>query len=120
MRSLLRRVLSRKRLLRSGMRLFVRLAERGGADVGVDLRGDQALVAQQFLHAADVRAAVEQVRGEAVAELVRGGAAVQAGELEVFFEHSGDASRGDPPAELVDEYGGFGTGGFAGVWFSDA
>ena len=47
---------------------FVDLAEAGGADVGVDLRRYQALVAEQFLDAADVGAAVEQVGGEAVAE----------------------------------------------------
>ena len=55
------------------------VAQAGGADVRVDLRGHQALVAQQFLHAADVGAAVEQVRGEAVPQRVRRGAAVEAG-----------------------------------------
>ena len=74
-----------------------------GADVRVDLRGDEALVAQQFLHAADVGAAVQQVRGEAVAERVGRRALVEAGFFEVLFEHPGDAAGGEPGAELVGE-----------------
>src|SRR4051794_35297800 len=38
----------------------------GGADVGVDLGGDEAFVAQQLLNAANIGAAIEQVRGEAM------------------------------------------------------
>ncbi len=48
------------------MGLFVGRTQVGRADVRVDLRGDQALVAQQLLHAANVGAAIQQVRGEAV------------------------------------------------------
>ena len=40
------------------MSLFVCRAKVGGADVGVDLGGDEAFVAQKFLDAADVGAAV--------------------------------------------------------------
>ena len=69
-------------------------AESGGADVGVDLRRHQALVAQQLLHAADVGAAVQQVRGEAVAQRVRSGSRVQPRLAEVLFQHPGDAPRG--------------------------
>ena len=39
--------------------------------VGVNLRGGKRGVTQQRLHAAKVRSGVQQVRGEAVAELVR-------------------------------------------------
>ena len=81
-----------------------RLAQRRGADVRVDLRGHQALVAQQFLHAADIGAAVQQMGGETVPQRVRRRAAVQAGELQILFQHPGDASRGEAPPELVDEH----------------
>ena len=48
------------------MRFVVCLAEGRSGQMGVDLRGHQALVTQQLLHAADVGAAVEQVGGKAV------------------------------------------------------
>ena len=59
------------------MSAFVDFAQAGGADVRVDLRGDEALVPQQFLDTADVGAAVEQMRGEAMAERVGSGAGVE-------------------------------------------
>ena len=61
----------------AGMGLLVDRAE-AGADMRVDLRRHQALVPQQLLHAADVGAAVEQMRGEAVPQRVRRGAACPA------------------------------------------
>jgi len=39
--------------------------------VGVNLRGHQAFVAQEFLHAADVGAAVQKMRGKTVAQGMR-------------------------------------------------
>src|SRR4029079_14095359 len=60
------------------MGLLVRGPQAGGADVGVDLRGDETLVAQQLLHAADVGAAVEQMRCKTVSERVRRGSQVEA------------------------------------------
>ena len=50
------------------MGLLVDLSQSGGADVRIDLRRDQTLVAEQFLDAADLGAAVEQVGGKAVPE----------------------------------------------------
>ena len=49
--------------------------------MGIDLRGDEVGVAEQFLHAAQIRAGVEQMRGVAVAELVRREVRVEAGYL---------------------------------------
>lgn len=37
------------------MRFGVRLLERGGAHMRVNLRGNKALVAEHFLHASNVR-----------------------------------------------------------------
>lgn len=53
-------------LTRSRVGPFVRGAKAGDRYVRVDLRGRQALMAQQFLHAANVGPAFEQVRGETV------------------------------------------------------
>ena len=91
------------------MRSLVDFAQAGGADVRVDLRRHQALVAEQFLHAADVGAAVEQVRGEAVSQRVRGGAPIQARLLQVLLQHPRHAARGEAVAELVEEQRAFGT-----------
>ena len=53
------------------MRLVEGVEEPGGGDVGIDLRGDQTFVAEEFLYAADVGARVEQVSGKAVSQGVR-------------------------------------------------
>ena len=50
------------------MGFFVGGAQGGGADVGVDLSGAKALVAEKLLDAADVGAAVHEMGGEAVAQ----------------------------------------------------
>ena len=85
------------------MRFLVRRLEIARADVRVDLRRDEAFVAEEFLHAADVGAAVEQMRGEAVAERVGRSPLVEAGFAEVFFQHPGHAARRQPRAEFVGE-----------------
>ena len=58
----------------------------------VDLRGGEALVAQEFLHAAEIRAVVEHVRGEGVAERVRADIRVEAGFDQVFIEFAADGA----------------------------
>jgi hypothetical protein len=42
-----------------------------GSQVRVDLRGDEVRVAEQFLHAAQVRAGIEQMRGVTVPQFMR-------------------------------------------------
>ena len=81
----------------------------------VDLRGHEAFVAQQFLHAADVGAAVEQMRGEAVPQRVRRGAVVEAGQFQILFQHPADAAGRQPPAEFVDEHRRRRAGRFAAM-----
>ena len=67
---------SRRRVVRAGpgarVGCPVARAEAPGAHVRVDLRRREAGVAEQLLDDAQVRAALEQVRGERVAERVRG------------------------------------------------
>src|SRR5437762_8333399 len=94
--------------LRPRMRLFVDGPQASGADVGVDLGGDEALVAEELLDAADVGAAVEQVRGKAVAKSVGSGAEVEAGEFEILEQQAMDAAGGEAAAEAVGEDGGEG------------
>jgi hypothetical protein len=95
------------------MSLFIRRAQIGGADVRVNLRRDEAFVAEKLLYAADVSAAVQKVGGEAVAERVRRRALVEAVFFDVFFEHPGHAAAGQPSAELVCEYWRLTAGLFA-------
>ena len=59
--------------LRAGVRGAVALAEALGRHVRVDLRRAEARVAEQLLHAAEIRPAVEQVRRRGVSEAVRAG-----------------------------------------------
>ena len=85
------------------MRSLVGGAEAGGADVRVDLRRHEALVAQEFLHAADVGAAVQEVRREAVPERVGRGATIETRGSQILFEHPADAAGGEAAAEAIDE-----------------
>lgn len=57
-------------LLRPRMRAVIRLAEALLGDVGVDLRRGEGGVAEQALDGAEIRAGIQQMRREAVAELV--------------------------------------------------
>ena len=50
------------------VRPLVGLPQPTCADMGVDLGGGQALVAEKFLDAAEISPAVEHVAGKAVAE----------------------------------------------------
>ena len=52
------------------VRPLVGLPQPTCADMGVDLGGGQALVAEKFLDAAEIGPAVEHVAGKAVAERV--------------------------------------------------
>src|SRR5262245_11260060 len=88
-----------------GMRLFVGLTQALGADMRVDLRRGQALVAEEFLDAAQVSAAIEQMRSETVPQRVRSRQAVEAGLLNVFLEQSSHAAGREAPAALVEKHG---------------
>lgn len=55
------------------MCFFVGFPQSAGADMGVNLCGCEAFVSEEFLDAAEVCAAVEQVSREGMSECVRGG-----------------------------------------------
>src|SRR5208283_1171059 len=86
-----------------GVRPPVDLLQLLHAHVGVHLGSGQAGVAEQLLHGADVRPTVEQMRGEGMAEGVRGHALSQVRPREVFAEYEPHPPVGHPPAPLVDE-----------------
>ena len=48
------------------MCVFVYITQRRGADVRIDLRGHETFVAEQFLYAANIGTAIEQMRGKAM------------------------------------------------------
>ena len=81
--------------LRPRMRGVVGPLEPFGGQVGIDLGRDQVRVAEQFLHAAQVRARVEQVRRVAVPQLVRRQVRVQTGDGEVFLQAQLQVPRRD-------------------------
>ena len=72
--------------------------------MSVDLRRRQALVAEQFLNAAEVRSTVEQMRGEAVPEGVGRCDRVEACLFEILLQHTADAAGGQPASELVEKH----------------
>src|SRR5688572_32501468 len=83
------------------MGLFVDGLHAGRADVRVDLRRAEALVAEQFLNAADVGAAIEQVGGETVPQGVRSGPLIEARSLEVLFRSEEHTSELQSQSNLV-------------------
>jgi len=83
--------------------LLVGFLHAACADVRIDLRRRQALVAQKFLDTSQVRAPIEQVRCEAVPQRVRCRLSVEAGQHQIFIQHSPDAARREPFAELIQE-----------------
>ena len=52
----------------------------------VNLRRAQALMAKQFLYAAQVRSVVQKMRGKTVAERVRADPRIQAGREQIFIQ----------------------------------
>ena len=81
----------------------IRGAEPGRRDVGVDLGRRKALVAEQLLDDAEVRAALEEVRRERVAEGVRRDADRQAGPPPEQVEPVAQAADAERLAAVVQE-----------------
>src|SRR5262245_30613009 len=72
--------------------LVVAIAEPVSCHVGVDLRCAQTTVSEKLLDAANISAAIKQVRGEAVPQCVRAGAGVDTRLSKVFFQEPAHAS----------------------------
>ncbi len=62
-------------------------------------------MAQQFLHAADIGPAIQEVGGKAVPQGVGAGPLVQPGDFQVLLQHAAHAAGGQPTAKTVDEQG---------------
>src|SRR5919107_180118 len=88
-----------------GVRLVVDLDEFLHRDVRVNLRGGEARVAEEFLDVAEVGAAVEEVRGEGVAQGVRADVVDARADFDVLVHHAADRARGDARALVVEEDG---------------
>ena len=87
------------------MALFVDLTHPLGGDVGVDLGGAEIFVPQHLLDAAQIRAGIQQVRGEGVPQFVGREIGRKSRGLQVVFEGPLEGAGGDPFAEPVDEEG---------------
>ena len=85
------------------MGLEVRRAKPGPGDMGVNLGRGEALVAEQLLDDPQVRAAVEEVGGKAVAQGVRRDAERQAGPGPEPVEPEAEPTNTERPACLIEE-----------------
>jgi hypothetical protein len=89
----------------AGVSLLVDVLHAGGGHVRVDLRGREVGVAEEFLDDTQVRAVVEQVRGEGMTQCV-GSDLVRGGDGQaVLVEHPPQAPVGQAAAEAVEEQG---------------
>ncbi len=71
-------------------------------NVRINLRRGKSRVSEQFLNVAQIRARIEKMRGEGMAQRMRRNFAVDFGaEFDVFINHSPDAARGDARALIV-------------------
>ncbi len=75
----------------------------GGVDVRVDFRGEDRLVAEHFLHDAQVGAVLDEVRGEGVAEGVRGDFLADACEQRLLFDQIENGHPAQRAAVFVEE-----------------
>ncbi len=75
------------------MEFAVDVAQALVGNMGINLRGGNGRVAEQALHAANVRAVLQQVRGEAVAERVRADFVHNPGQHGVFFDQALNTAR---------------------------
>ena len=76
-----------------------------GADVDVFLGGGQALMSQEFLDTAQVRAIIEQVGGKGMPQGMRAGAGRDAGALAVFFDQQVHPASAQAAAMMVEKQG---------------
>ena len=83
--------------LSARVRGIVGFFEAFDGDVGVDLRGGEVGVAEEFLDAAEIGAAVKEVCGVAVAEFVGGDFGIEAGAGKISLEAGLNDAGGDRP-----------------------
>ena len=85
------------------MRLVVDRLQTLRADVRVNLRRAQVGVPEQLLHAAQIGSRVKKMRGERMAQFVRGHIRRQTGGGQIKFEVALEAPRRQASAVLIDE-----------------
>src|SRR5664280_703437 len=90
---------SRWRRLPPRVGLAVDLLESRFRDVRVELRGREALVTEQFLHDAQIRAALEQMRGVGVAQRVR----MDVTARDAIIEDTSNVTRAQAVTPTVEE-----------------
>ena len=89
--------------LEGGMKLFEGLPEEFAVEVGIDLGGGNAFVAEHFLNGAEVGAAFNEVGGEGMAEGMRGDVLGDPGLLYEVFEQQEDHHAAKAAAAAVEE-----------------
>ena len=77
---------ARRQLLCPRMRSVVRLLQSLGCQMRVNLRRHQMRVAEQLLHAAQIGAGIQQMRGVTVPQFVRCERWIQTGCGQMFFQ----------------------------------
>ena len=87
------------------MSLMIYIEQPLPRDVGVDLGRGQISVSEQFLDAAEVGTAVQQVGREAVPEGMRAGGIVESGRDQMILEQPSDAAGRQPGSVAVQEDG---------------
>jgi len=85
------------------MKLAVNLLEPGLIDVGVNLRGREARVAEHLLDRAQIGSVAEQMRGKRVAQEMRPNLLGQAREFGHLPHDLPDPRRGQPPAMFPEK-----------------
>ena len=86
------------------MRLMVYIDDPVPRDVRVHLCSSQIAMPEQFLDAAQVGSAVQQVRRKAVPQRMRTGRMNEASPGQVVFQEAPDATRGQPGTIAVQEH----------------
>lgn len=84
------------------------MTEDGGlpgrlADMGIDLGGENAFVPQHFLHDTEIGTVLYEMRGERVAEGVRGYLLGNAGKHCIMLYHIEDGNPAELRAAAVEE-----------------
>jgi len=87
------------------MRLLIYMQQAVPRDVGVDLRGCEVAVSEQFLNAPEIGSPVEQVSGEAVPQGMWAGGAGQSGSCKVILQEPSHAPGCQPGSISVQEHG---------------
>ncbi len=83
--------------------MIIHLPQPSPRDMGVDLGGGEAGVAEEFLDGAQVGAGLEQVGGEGVAQGVRADAMLSAGAQQMAMDDAADAAGGEGAAAGVQK-----------------